>query len=113
MRVCVSPDMRRSVAASYSHMQIQSVQDTARVAEATQRAAAGGRDAMAALEAQAAAAAPATGGTKVRGFVSAGVIQQGNPQQQVRGKTHTHTHTHEVVSLVTCLPSSQYSCLPT
>ncbi|GFH20268.1 uncharacterized protein HaLaN_17360, partial [Haematococcus lacustris] len=86
--------IKRSVAASYSHMQIQSVVDAARLsdsltARAAQASAANllGRDPMSALEAaagdeeerSAAARAPSTA---LKGFVSAGVIQQGNTEQQ-------------------------------
>ncbi|KAJ9518397.1 hypothetical protein QJQ45_018420 [Haematococcus lacustris] len=86
--------IKRSVAASYSHMQIQSVVDAARLsdsltARAAQASAANllGRDPMSALEAAAGAeeersAAARAPSTALKGFVSAGVIQQGNTEQQ-------------------------------
>lgn len=66
----------RSVAASYAQMHIHTaapVPDAAAAAPADGAAAAAGGDSMAALE----AAALVDKGTRLSGFVSAGVIQQG------------------------------------
>eukprot|EP00200_Dunaliella_tertiolecta_P010820 CAMPEP_0202386768 /NCGR_PEP_ID=MMETSP1127-20130417/68372_1 /ASSEMBLY_ACC=CAM_ASM_000462 /TAXON_ID=3047 /ORGANISM="Dunaliella tertiolecta, Strain CCMP1320" /LENGTH=927 /DNA_ID=CAMNT_0048987473 /DNA_START=101 /DNA_END=2884 /DNA_ORIENTATION=- len=85
--------IQRSVAASYSHTQVQSVVDSVRVAESMRERAAAGQpmDAMAALEAEANAsisadAAAADKGRALPGFVSAGVIQQGQQQEGPSGK---------------------------
>ncbi|KAF5830373.1 protein prenylyltransferase [Dunaliella salina] len=85
--------IQRSVAASYSHTQVQSVMDTVRVAESMRERAAAGQpmDAMAALEAEANAsmsadAAAAEKSRALPGFVSAGVIQQGQQQGGPGGK---------------------------
>lgn len=113
--------IQRSIAASFSHQQIQSVIDAGKLAAqidaantkagaASDAAAAGkrgrGGDAMAALEAEAAETAAdidaqakaAARGTALSGFVSAGVIQQGQqdePQekrQRVIGEGWIYTH---------------------
>jgi pre-mRNA-splicing factor SYF1 len=92
--------VRRSVKVSFSHMQINSIVDAARItsraeAEAgvgTSAPGAGakrqrdGGDAMAELEAEAVAAmglgaGGMSGRTALSGFVSAGVIQQGNDRE--------------------------------
>jgi len=92
---------RRSIAASYSHVQVQSTIDAAKLAAQINsgvddeallnggkraRVGAGGLDAMAAMEAEAlqaeAAAQAAPSRAALPGFVSAGVIQQGKDSGQ-------------------------------
>ncbi|GBF90079.1 pre-mRNA-splicing factor [Raphidocelis subcapitata] len=82
--------IKRSVAASYAQSHIDTGAQLAAAAAAAAAAGSkrpepeGGHDSMAALEA-AAEAAPAAGGTRLSGFVSAGVIQQGQGEQQQDG----------------------------
>ncbi len=102
--------IQRSIAASYSHTQVQSTLDAAKLAaqikedDAAGRQGAGGRmaayDAMAAAEQEALqAAADAAPARALPGFVSAGVIQQG--QQDKAEKATLAAHNPEEIDIDT------------